>query len=161
MKILSHDIHTYLASVNHGYLFYRETLPTHFWDGSDKAGYYAPPPTPGSASGSGVYQGVGNETHSSKHCVPYHNITIAHHHDWRNRIADTYLMNTTIPIIRIAEGLYSQFDAHVDGDSTLTPFHKADCTHYCLHSAVFDYIHMITYNHLLLHVLPLPAEPEK
>ena len=150
MKILAHDINTYLNSTQHGYLLYMQTFPQHFRIGSKKAGYYTPHED----------QGEGSEI-SGKRCAPYHDINIAHRHDWRNRIADTYLKNTTIPIIRVSEGLYSQFDAHVDGDSTLTPFNRADCTHYCLHSAAFDYVHMMTYNHLLLHVPLLPAEPEK
>ena len=147
MRSIANEINTYLLNNNHAQLFYLQTYPQHFRIGSKKAGYW---------------DDKWNSTERrGKRCAPYHDMNVAHHHDWRNRIADTYLKNTTIPIIRVSEGLYSQFDAHVDGDSTLTPFNRADCTHYCLHSAAFDYIHMMTYNHLLLHVPLLPAEPEK
>ena len=147
MKQIAIDINTYLSNQSHAHLFYLQTYPQHFRSGSRKAGYWEDKVEP--------------SERRAKRCAPFRDINIAHKHDWRNRIADTYLMNTTAPIIRVSEGLYSQFDAHVDGDSTLIPFDGPDCTHYCLHSAAFDYIHLMTYNHLLLHVPPLPAEPEK
>ena len=47
--------------------------------------------------------------------------------------------NCNTQIIRIAIALYLQHDAHVDQNG-------ADCTHFCIPSAVFPFIHRTIFN---------------
>jgi len=66
-------------------------------------------------------------------------------HDWRNAIARQAIADAGVfvDIVGLAEGLYSQWDAHVDLDKSRpeeTWGGTSDCTHYCSHSAVFQFI---------------------
>lgn len=82
-------------------------------------------------------------SNSSLHCVPVTNMTHYYQEDWRNRLAEVALPEfyTNHRVIRIAEPLYSQWDAHVDyGDSKRVTRAAADCTHYCTGSGVFRFV---------------------
>jgi len=114
-------------------LYFMESLPQHFSrsNGDTQNGYFFDP-------------------EATKSCAPIGNgsIDVAASRDWRNRLAEQYL-NDVVPIIEVASALYSQYDAHVDGDSPLVDFDRADCTHYCAPSGVFHYIFAVIYNTFL------------
>jgi len=69
-------------------------------------------------------------------------------YDWRNAVVrDTITnANVNVGIVSLAEGLSSQWDAHIDliekapSDLEFDFVRVADCTHYCSHSAVFQFI---------------------
>lgn len=83
-------------------VLFRESLPTHFSYSVNQSGYF-------------------QQGEVSTSCKPYSHImntTEIYNKDWRNRIADKYLNLSNIDgVIRMAEALYSQYDAHIDGDS--------------------------------------------
>ena len=114
--------------------FFRESFPTHFSTHSPLSGY-------------GYY----SSNVSGKRCVPYplSNESDIYLSDWRNNLLPVFLNATDIRLIPLARALYSQFDAHVDGDSKTIYFPFADCTHYCAQSAIFSYVKLIILNHLL------------
>lgn len=67
----------------------------------------------------------------------------AQNEDWRNALAHKVLPQFAASrrIVRIAQPLYSQWDAHVDyGDSRRVHSTHKDCTHYCLGSGVFRFV---------------------
>ena len=67
--------------------------------------------------------------------------------DWRNECLDS-ILSEDVRIIRIAQGLYSEYDTHV-GSFQFMPSQYADCTHFCYPSAIFSYIHRVIYNTIL------------
>ena len=52
-------------------------------------------------------------------------------------------------IIKIAHGLYSQYDAHVGGDSKIIDFNIPDCGHYCAQSGIFNFVRRMIFNNIL------------
>jgi len=117
-------------------LFYMESFPTHFGGNTFDAGYYEP-------------------NRYDQGCLPLddtylRNFTAYQERAYRSNL--TLLENSpNLKIIRIAEGMNSQYDAHIDGDSTAVAFSQADCLHYCANSAVFDFLKTQIFNHWLGH----------
>lgn len=72
--------------------------------------------------------------------------------DWRNSVLDEHLLSigdgidSPLHMVRIAEALYSQHDAHVGTE----PYVRLplDCTHWCFPSGIFKYMHLMLYNAL-------------
>lgn len=68
--------------------------------------------------------------------------------DWRNRILDEHLgtndSNSPVHLVRTADALYSQYDAHVA--SNPYPSEPMDCTHWCFPSGIFNYLQLMLYN---------------
>ena len=87
------------------HILFLETPPTHFNITKDTNGYY--------------------KLSKDKRCAPLADVEVAHRMDWRNRILEEKFNNNNVTIISIADMLRSQWDAHIDGDSRLTPFEKA------------------------------------
>lgn len=82
-------------------------------------------------------------TTNSLHCTAIANATYYYQEDWRNRLAELVLPEfyTNHRVIKVAEPLYDQWDAHVDyGDSRRVTKAAADCTHYCTSSGVFRFV---------------------
>lgn len=91
--------------------------------------------------------------------------------DWRNNIVNEFVAKfnagspfyhvkpNNLSVVKLAEGLYSQWDTHIVKGPLSVP--TADCTHYCMPSGVFPYIHQMIYNSLLdelgLRDEPIPA----
>lgn len=71
-------------------------------------------------------------------------------HDWRNTVVKDAIASTdaSVDIVGLADGLYSQWDEHID----LSDIVSTDCTHYCSHSAVFQFI-KATLQHALASIL--------
>ena len=114
-----------------------ETFPQHFQNG-----YYSP----GVKSHKNTIESLKSSTiainSSLMNCHRIEDMRHYHTNDWRNRLAEDVLSSfkTTERVIKIAEPLYSQWDAHVDyGDSRRDPEHEPDCTHYCTGSGVFRF----------------------
>jgi hypothetical protein len=59
-----------------------------------------------------------------------------------------HYIQSAIPILRIADALRSQYDAHIDGDSKMLAFNNADCTHWCIPGSIFPYMLTVMFNHL-------------
>lgn len=76
-------------------------------------------------------------------CKPYLNATDFYQKDWRNRLPEQIMHEfyTHHRVIKIAEPLYEQWDAHVDyGDSRRILSTSSDCTHYCTASGIFRFV---------------------
>lgn len=112
-------------------LFFIESLPQHFTRVNKELanGYFFGP-------------------EAATWCDPIGSDELAASRDWRNRLAEQYLSNV-VPIIQVATALYSQYDAHLSGDSSLVHFDPGDCTHYCAPSGIFQYIFTMIYNAIL------------
>mmetsp|Transcript_21625 Transcript_21625/g.36222 ORF Transcript_21625/g.36222 Transcript_21625/m.36222 type:complete len:249 (+) Transcript_21625:587-1333(+) len=121
MEQLSKDIDT--ISLTHlPKLFFLETVPQHF-QYSPVNGYYQP-----------------GQTNAS--CHPLSDVRVAAEYDWRNKYIDEFLGNDPrVQIIRIAETLRDQSDAHVG--------YGQDCTHWCFQSGAMRYMIRKVYNALL------------
>lgn len=78
-------------------------------------------------------------------CEPVASLSLRRAADWRNRVIDRYLSSSpSIHIVRIAEALYSQYDAHIGLEPYVnTPI---DCTHWCFPSGIFKYLHLMLHN---------------
>ena len=86
-------------------------------------------------------------------CAPfsydYTNATLVAEHDYRNAILHALLKNDNVfTIIPIAHGLYSQWDAHVEG-SKIVSYAGFDCTHWCYPSGVFKFVQRMVYNYIV------------
>ena len=78
-------------------LFFLESTPSHFYSPSNPSGYWNT-----------------DYIRSNSNCTPFENLNDAKSSDWRNNIADEVFRDSSkFTIIRIADGLYSQFDAHM------------------------------------------------
>lgn len=134
LRLFLRDIHSIKdQNINMPLISFLESLPQHF---------------SGNRLGNGYY----NREEAGTACadVVHNNISHAHAMDWRNRIVESVL-GDTIPLIRIADALLSQYDTHLNGNnSKVVEFSTADCTHYCAPSGVFRYIHTMIYNTLLI-----------
>ena len=109
--------------------YFMQTTPQHF-NGSSN-GYWKP------------------STHFDVHCHRHSDASSAIHDDWRNNIAEeVFLYHPKIKIIRIREGLLSEWNVHVGMEHRLAAIEgHADCTHYCLiASGVFEYIFTMIFN---------------
>lgn len=102
-----------------------ETTPQHYANGN---GYFS--------SG----QEYGNS------CVPLQQPGNQAQLDWRNRIVHSVFTDqSSLQIIQLAFGLYSQFDAHVALEPYPTP-PWLDCTHWCFPSGALRYLTLIIFN---------------
>jgi hypothetical protein len=151
---------------HHTLFFFLETFPQHFTNEYNGNGYYYVP-------------------QASEHCVPHTASPAKQYElDIRNRIADEIFLSSSsqqpqqqeeevkkeeevvgeekmglrksdIPIIRVVEGLSSQYDAHVEGGENIminahhaNPHFDADCTHWCAQAGMFQYVHRVVYNYI-------------
>lgn len=116
-------------------ILFRESLPTHFETKTSSAGYFH--------DKDGQPKGA--------RCVPlpaaasYEQIVAD---DWRNNLLEKYLNSTGVGLMKVAKALYSQYDAHIDGDSKIVSFEAADCVHYAAQSGVFHYLKRIHLNYI-------------
>ena len=115
-----------IYNISRPQLFFLETTPQHFF-----------------GSRNGYFQG------STTRCAPLEsNVS-----DWRNNLLSSEL-GKYLRIIRIANALYSQYDAHIEqlnisGMGYMVTNSYVDCTHYCFPSGVFRYIHREIYGALV------------
>jgi hypothetical protein len=125
-------------------LFFLETSPQHFDpQGSEHHGYFV---SKEYLTTNCWYEIIDEELH-------------AREYDWRNIVANEYLrkdeeISSALNVIHIARTLYSQWDAHVAGDSKemnlLTSyFELADCTHWLAPSGIYHYIFTKIYNAII------------
>eukprot|EP01034_Spumella_vulgaris_P024634 gene24634-31002_t len=124
MKVLREVVVGYIEE-----FYFLESFPQHFHSSLRGNGYY-------------------NKATANSKCDPVPNLTLAHDNDWRNRVVEnvthTYFNQTGIVQIKIADSLYTQWDAHMD-DSEVCPT-CVDCTHWCFPGGVFPYIQRVVYN---------------
>jgi len=57
----------------------------------------------------------------------------------------TFANSTRVSLIKAAQPLVSQWDAHVE-TSKITSYDVVDCTHWCYPSGVFKFLHKVIYN---------------
>lgn len=129
VKLLAHDL---VDIHNSPTIFVRESFATHFSGRMNQSGYF-------------------DTSHNidNRKCLPLSgNSSHIRSFDWRNMILEERLNASLVKIIPVAKAMYSQWDAHVDGDSRMVHFHRADCVHYCAQSAVFTFIKQITQNYI-------------
>jgi len=133
MKLLVSDVQA-MSAVGPSSLpprfFFLESLPQHFTTMTHLDGYFI-------------------ESEAANYCVPIGSDNEMAAKDWRNRVAERHL-GSLIRRIEVARPLYSQYDAHIAGDSQLGDFDPGDCTHYCAPSGIFQLIHSMILNALLL-----------
>ena len=105
-------------------MFFLQTTPQHF---ATDNGYF-------------------NPQLSSKNCTIKSSPGQMKNGDWRNIALDNTISKwrdfgsiRNAHVIRIANALYSQYDAHIDRNGS-------DCTHFCIPSAVFPFIHRTLFN---------------
>jgi len=91
--------------------------------------------TPQHFSGSNV-NGYWSNDFALEHCIPL-NISTMRAGDWRNLIINETRFPANVKIVRIAEVLYSQWDAH---------FSEKDCTHWCKFGGALEYIQTSIFN---------------
>lgn len=108
------DVETQIAG---SIVFLLQVPPQHF-SGSNQNGYWC-----------------GFE--SKDVCGPLRNLTKAIQEDWRNRYIDNLKLPQNLHVVRIADALYTQWDAH---------FSEYDCTHYCKQSGIWDFIRLQLFN---------------
>jgi hypothetical protein len=119
----NHDL--VLLGRNVPQVLYLETFPQHF--GGEVGTYNGSTP---SQDGLQCYESslTGKEFHDK---------------DWRSREADK--ITKSVPVVRVADALSSQWDAHVQS-SMLFPYTAVDCTHWCFPSGVFSFVLRKIYN---------------
>eukprot|EP00981_Chlorochromonas_danica_P003678 scaffold681_cov173-Ochromonas_danica.AAC.41 len=109
----------------------------------------------------GYYGQYTSEYKQERRCQEVKDPVARREADWRNRILERYLSfgqdcHSPIHLVRIAESLISQHDAHVE----IVPFHHTpfDCTHWCFPSGIFNYLATMLYNGILRLEPPLKIE---
>lgn len=113
--------------------YFLESLPQHFARVDVPNGYFTP-------------------MYAASWCDPFSNVTQTKEFDWRNNLLHTHLTPVGVPIIPIADALYSQYDAHLGMDPILFKDRViADCTHVCNPGPVLPYIMLEMYNRMLRH----------
>lgn len=137
------------------HIFFQESFPQHFTRAEGNNGYYT--------SKKGFHQ---------SRCSAIENITFAQQYDWRNTMLDKVLrrmaptdlvesnsMNSSVEqernvnIVRLAKGLITQWDAHLDHDNPYNRFSTTgDCTHYCSTSGALRFVVQQLYNSLHHHL---------
>jgi hypothetical protein len=79
---------------------------------------------------------------------------VSHYRKTDQRTELSYFENLeNITVIRIAEAMISQFNAHIGGDSQRQNFYVSDCVHYCANSGVFKFLRTTIFNYLVKYKL--------
>lgn len=125
------DLSGLRESSNTPSVFFMQSFPQHFPGVTHRNGYYY-------------------RAEAAEWCAPIANgdLTYAAEYDWRNNYAHQ-ILGDKLPIIKIADAMYSQHDAHIGPN--LNDLKIADCMHYCEPSGVFHYIHRMIYNTMMNH----------
>eukprot|EP00667_Euglena_gracilis_P015675 EG_transcript_16307 len=76
------------------------------------------------------------------HCAPVDR-EAGYAHDWRNRIADSYMKAVGIPILRLWNATQPLWDFHVVSNGR-TANAEPDCTHYCLPGPTLQWAVVLT-----------------
>lgn len=103
---------------------WRETMPAHF---NGLVGYTSDP--------------------INGNCSGYNDLELAYSSDYKNRMADKIFSKAGIPILRVAQNLFSEWYSHF-GREFMLPRHHLDCVHYCNPSGALDHIRDLIFNML-------------
>jgi len=139
LKLFAEDLE---SLVHPPTLFFQESVPTHFSVAVNQSGYF-------SADASFEQKQI---------CAPFAHRNWSHYRafDWRNNLLGR-LNSSRIQVLRISKALYTQHDAHLDGDSKTVHFQAADCLHYCAQSGIYTFLKRVVQAALLASVLVDPS----
>lgn len=143
----------HIASMNSAtspHFIFMETVPQHF---NSTSGYFSPEVFAKTTTCGLLHAGTSTQEAMTLRMkrTDWHNHVLAQ--DMGKYLNGSFFGNTAsspqIGYMRVADAMYSQYDAHVDRTRFNYNLDRPDCTHYCIPSGVFNFFHTSLQNAII------------